>query len=77
MRTILVGLLLVGSIGAAPRAEPKSAIAAAARDKRDAAAAKAEEEYRRAIIAADKADLQELQRALDVAFKEKNLDEAE
>jgi hypothetical protein len=79
-RRLQVGSILILLTAAVARAaEPvafETALAKKAQLARDAAVAKAEDDYRRALIAADQQYLASLKEALDSAMKSKNLPES-
>jgi hypothetical protein len=75
----LISFILITFVATARAADPatfESPLAKKAQLARDAAVAKAEEDHRRALIAADQQYLASLKEALDAAMKAKNLPEA-
>lgn len=77
LRLIIVVLVAAAAIARAADPAPfETAPAKKAHLARDAAVAKAEDDHRRALIAADQQYLASLKEALDAAMKAKNLPEA-
>lgn len=78
MKSAIVLLFVLIEVGAAPNANPAPSenppLASAASRKHDAALRKAAEDYHRAIIAADREYIADLDSALDAAFKRKDVD---